>query len=446
MLVRLAMLVRSPHRPAPSLAAKAAAVACFSSAAFAGDGEGESAGRSGGVDESAVESAPLLKRETLLGDWGGLRRTLGERGIGWDLSYTTVYAGVFRGDVRDKDFDWGHRFDAFFRADTEQMGLWPGGRLHTHLEYRFGEAGERPFPRTGGLWPPNSMATFPLSSPEELVATSLFYTQDIGDRGSLMLGKINALDLLAGDPFFGGWGRDRFSNLAFTAPPSGVVPPVIVGVIYNYRLDPLTLTLMVFDPDDHTNDYWASDLFEDGVNLSAGVLWSGKIADRSSTLGLTATYSTREGVDLRDLALPPGLVAGTKEGSYNVAVSASHLFWESAIHPGKGLGVYGRAAIADGNPNPIDSSLAGGFAGYGLIPDRPDDVFGLGFYRYNFSDDLRLGIAPIIQFDNETGAEIFYNVAITPWMRVTADLQWVRPVRSEFRDTVAGGIRVSIDF
>jgi len=45
----------------------------------------------------------------------------------------------------------------------------------------------------------------------------------------MMVGKINAIDLLASHPFFGGWGTDRFWTVAFVAPPSGVVPPVIMG-------------------------------------------------------------------------------------------------------------------------------------------------------------------------------------------------------------------------
>lgn len=404
----------------------------------------------GGAEELALAGADgsgsLLIRDTLLDDWGGLRPALGEKGISWDLSFTSVFAGVIQGDVRDKDFDWGYRVDAFIRADTEKLGLWEDGGFHVHLESRFGEATERVVPRSGGLWPPNSAASFPLGDPERLVASSLYYQHRLGQQGALMIGKINALDLLANDPFFGGWGRDRFSNLAFVAPPSGVVPPVIMGGILNYRLEPVTYTLMVFDPDDRTNDYFPGDLFSDGVNVSLGAKWAGEIAGRASSLGVTATYSTQEGVDLRDLALPPGLVAGTKKGSYNVGVSVSHLLWESLVLPGKGLGLYARAAVADGNPNPINSSYVGGLSAHGLVPARPDDVFGLGLYHYDFSDDLRLGAAPLVEIGDESGVEVFYNAAFTPWFHVTTDLQWISPIRDEFDDTWAGGIRVSIDF
>lgn len=396
------------------------------------------------VEVLSEESPP--DRDALLGDWGWLGAALGENGITWDLSFTSVYAGVFEGGVMDKEFDWGHRVDMFARVDTGKLGIWDDGSFHFHLESKHGDSPRRPFPRSGGLWPPNSSATVPISGPDQLVASSIYYSHKVEDQGSLMLGKINALDLMAGDPFFGGWGRDRFSNIAFTAPPSGVVPPVFVGAIYSHRMEPFTFTFMAFDPNDRTDEYSMSGLFEDGVNLSLGSAWAGKVLDRTSSLGITGTYSTQEGVDLRDLMLPPGLVAGTKKGSYNIALNASHLFWESPDHRGRGLGAYVRAAIADGNPNPIQSSVVGGIAAYDVVPSRPDDVFGVGYYHYNFSDDLRIGAAPLVALESETGIEAFYSFAITGWFHFSAGLQWIDPARGDFPDSWLGGVRASIDF
>jgi hypothetical protein len=51
------------------------------------------------VEVEALSDDSLFNRDTLLGDWGGLRPSLGEKGITWDLSFTSVYAGV----------NWGQR-------------------------------------------------------------------------------------------------------------------------------------------------------------------------------------------------------------------------------------------------------------------------------------------------------------------------------------------------
>ena len=121
-----------------------------------------------------------------------------------------------------------------------------------------------------------------------------------------MLGKINAIDLLASHPLFGGWGTDRFWNIAFVAPPSGVVPPVIMGGVLTHSFAPYSLTAMVFDPNDQTTDYSINRLFDDGVNISLGLSWSGELARRKSGAGITATYSTAEGTDWSQIGLPPG--------------------------------------------------------------------------------------------------------------------------------------------
>jgi porin len=203
---------------------------------------------------------------------------------------------------------------------------------------------------------------------------------------------------------------------------------------------------MLPNPLDRTGDYWIDELFEEGVNLSFGTTWSGPIASRASSISLTGTYSTKDGADLSSLLLPPDLKGGEKDGSFNVALGFSHLLVESPGRPGKGLGVYGKAAIADGNPNPIQASFVGGFTGHGIVPGRRDDVFGLGYYYYNLSDDLQSSLAGALPLDDEQGLEVFYNFALTGWLRLTADLQWIDPARARFSDAWVAGLRASVAF
>jgi porin len=389
-----------------------------------------------------AEPPPSRYADTLTGNWGGLRDRLADHGILFDLSFTQYYDGLFQGERRN-DWEFGGRADAFLHLDTGKLGLWQGGGFHVHGESRFGDA---PGQRGGALWPLNTGLVLPLGDEGDIVASSIYLTQKLGDSGMLMLGKINAVDLLASDPFFGGWGRDRFQNIAFVAPPSGVVPPTIIGAVLSYMVDPLSLTFMAFDPDDRTNDYWPDDLFDKGVNLSLGVTWAGKIAGRASSIGVTGTYSTKDGADLGQLLLPAELKTGDKDGAYNVSLGFSHLLYESNSQPGKGFGVYAKGAIADGNPNPIQSSVVAGLAGHGVIPGRPLDSFGIGYFFYNFSDDLQDAVLPLISFDDEQGLEVFYNLAVTPWFRLTTDLQVIAPARSSEETAVYGGLRANITF
>ena len=389
----------------------------------------------------AEEAGPsLMQRNMLTGNWGGLRNQLLEKGVKLNLEFTEYYQGMFSGEGND-DFEFGGRADALVDFDTEKLGLWNGGGFHTHLTYRFGEI---PVFRGGALWPPSTGSILPLGKEDDVVGTSLYLSQRFGGSASLILGKINAVDLLANDPFFGGWGNHRFMNIALVAPPSGVLPPVIMGAIFNYRIVPYNLTFMVYDPQDRTGDYWPDGLFSDGVNLSLGGTWAGNLFGRVSSINLTGIYSTEEKIDLREIALPPELRTGTKEWAYNISIKVTHLLLESATHPGQGLGFYAKGAVADGNPNPIEASLSGGFAGHKLVRGRPSDVFGIGYFYYNFSKDLKSALRPLFNFNDEQGVEIYYNLAVTPWFRVTADLQWLDPATGSIDDSWVGALRANV--
>lgn len=81
-----------------------------------------------------------------------------------------------------------------------------------------------------------------------------------------------------------------------------------------------------------------------------------------------------------------------------------------------------------------------------MFPGRHDDTFGVGYYYYDFSDDLQEAVGPLIEFDDEQGLEVFYNVAVTPWFHVSADLQVIDPVRGASDTAVLGGLRASVRF
>ena len=74
-----------------------------------------------------------------------------------------------------------------------------------------------------------------------------------------------------------------------------------------------------------------------------------------------------------------------------------------------------RFGASDGNPNPIQYSFITGIGGKGVVPGRPDDTFGLGVARTQFSSafvpflrqQLNLGL------QREDAIEMYYNVSVT---------------------------------
>ena len=95
-----------------------------------------------------------------------------------------------------------------------------------------------------------------------------------------------------------------------------------------------------------------------------------------------------------------------------------------------------------------------------MIPTRAQDRFGIGYYYLKLSGELRDTFPPLllkrIGLDHEQGVEIFYNIAITPWLHLTPDLQFIDAGRNKSPILTAGGksigtaivsaLRIKIDF
>lgn len=336
----------------------------------------------------------------------------------------TGFVDVVAAGDGDDDPKFTGRVDLFTDFSSEGLGLWKGTMLRTHFEWRESETGAAATGRAGAVLPINTGAFLP-NSGEGPELTSLYVFQNLGPATFLMVGKINAVDLLESDPFYGGMGNKRFQNIAFVAPPSGVIPPVIMGGMLIHQEGPVGITAMLFDPKDRTHDYWVDGLFASGVNMSLGGKWGGAIDGRSSSIGLTATYSSARGVDFRDILLPPEIERSTKKGSYNIALQFSHLLVPAQSDSSKGLGLYGQAAISDGNPNAIQSFFIGGLAGHALIQGRENDSFGIGGFYYNFSNSLQSTASPLVDLNDEAGLEAWYSFAFSPNVALSLDAQLI---------------------
>ena len=104
-----------------------------------------------------------------------------------------------------------------------------GAVSHSHGEYNFGESLNG---RGGTIAPVNTALYFPgIEGGDAYDLSSVYLGQRFGDSVSLLVGKINIVDLASTKPFMGGAGIDAFWNSVFVATPSGTVPPYLLGAI-----------------------------------------------------------------------------------------------------------------------------------------------------------------------------------------------------------------------
>ncbi len=382
------------------------------------------------VNADATRAASWLASDTLTGDWAGHRTSLKEEyGITLAPRLTQFYQGLAAGDG-DHDFEYGSKADLLLNADLSKLGFWKGLSLTVHAEYNFGES----INGAGGtLVPPNTALIFPgMEGSDAFDLSSVYFTQHFSKSVSLLLGKINMMDLAAVKPFMGGAGIDSFWNLTFVAPPTGVVPPYLFGALMSVRTEPANFGLWVYDPNSVVNKTGFEEPFANGVTIRGSVDFPVIIGGLSGNQRFVALYSTESNADLSDLGdtfLPPFPpdYPDIKDSNYYFAYSFDQTLYRVSENSREGFGLFGQFGISDGNPSKLYWSALVGIGGTGLIPGRSRDNWGIAYYYDTPSPDLKESLSPLLKIRDEQGMEIFYNFAVTPSFTVGVDLQVINP-------------------
>lgn len=403
-----------------------------------------------GQDASeAVRLESLLSRPSLLDGEGGPKQALRARGITVDFSLTQVYQGLVSGDG-DKSWQYGGKADAYATFDGAKLGLWKGFYVSLHQEWQYGEDANAQ--GAGVLLPVDTALGLPRLGGHDH-DTSLLFTQYFSEQASLTVGKFNMMDVLSKTPILGGGGVDTFMNMGLALPVTGITPPYVLGASLTLKTEPAIFNVFVYDPRNAQDWDVIQSPFSDGTTVLASVTVPVKIAGLSGFQGLKVIVGNQEGYDLRDapqLLLPPQAqgAIGTKDDRWFASYSFQQYLYQDPANPSQGWGLFGQISVSDGNPNVIEASGLIGIGGTSFLPGRSLDRWGVAYFRYNVSDDLKAGLNALglNLAGDEQGVEAYYNLALTPWYRVTADIQYIDTVRNDRDDAVFLGLRSQVKF
>lgn len=396
------------------------------------------------VSNSVPASESIWTRPTLSGDWHGLRPKLKDYGVTLGLKLTQFGSGMASGEG-SKDWQYGGKLDLYLTLNGAQAGLWKGLFITVRGEQNYG----RDLDGTGGtLVPLNASLAFPGPDDGDL---GLEITQKLSDTFALKFGKLNMVDAAKATPIKGGGGIDTFLNTALAVPVTGLMPPEVFGAFLNVSTKPVSYVLAMYDPISAAGRTGFESPFSEGVSFRASATLTAQPLGRQGYYGVKAMCSTMQGFDLRsipDLLLPPqsGAVMGTRGHPYYCGVSVQQYLFQDATNPKRGWGFFGEIGFSDGNPTAQQWAGYLGFGGAGLLPGRTEDRWGVAVFRNSLSSHLVDGLKPLVELRDEQGLEIFYNVAVTPWFRVTPDLQIVTPFVEGYPNAVFATLRANIKF
>lgn len=401
--------------------------------------------RAGDAPPANPYSGDIWTRSTLSGDWWGVRNQLAEKGITIDMSLTQAAQGIVGGG---KDTGWqysGGRGDFNFLLDTQKLGLWPGGFLTVEAEGNFTPADtlrKSINGRTGALMPVNSNQIYPTPAGDNFNLPALNFAQFLSPYFGLVIGKLATVTSTSGDmnEFAHGKGDTQFMNMALNINPIllTTVPysTLGTGIIVLPTKDPTQaiVNLLVVSSTGKASTSGFNDL--DGNNLS--IIGEGRLT--TGFFGLTghqllgAVFSNRKfsSIDQSARFVFENGAFEAKKGSWNIHYNFDQYLYEPKKGSGQGIGVFGRFGASDGNPNFMHFFYSLGVGGKGMFDSRPHDRFGLGFYFIDVNNPKLQGLFQTRKLlRDEYGFEAFYNIAITPWLQLTPDIQIVRGAQKD---------------
>lgn len=400
-----------------------------------------------GDSKLSAETSPpssIWTRPTLGGDWAGLRPLLDEHGVSFQVEWTQFGSGMTSGEG-PKNWQYGGKGDFYLKINGAKAGLWEGLFIDVRGEQNYGRNVNG---QGDTMLPNNASLAFPGAREGDL---GVEITQKFSDAVALKFGKLNMVDAAKATPIKGGGGIDTFMNTALAVPPSGLIPPEIFGAFFSVNTKTVNYAVAVYDPLSAAQRTDLEDPFRDGVSFRASATLKVKPFGLPGFYGVKAMYSTMHAFDLRsipDLILPPedNAVLPTRSNPFFVGVSVQQFLHQDANDPKQGWGFFGEFGRSDGNPTRQEWAAYVGIGGTGLIPGRSGDRYGIGGFQNSLSDYLVDGLSPLIHLRDEQGVEAFYNAAITPWLHVSADLQWVRPYLEDSSNAVFATVRTNIKF
>lgn len=388
-------------------------------------------------------SGELGFRSTLTGDWGGARNYLANKGVIFDLTLTQIFQGILGGG-KSEGAEWGARGDLTITVDTQKLGLWPGGFLT--LEFEGNVSTEPPIAdsvngQTGALMPVNTNQLFPIPNGNNLKIPAWNFAQFLSPYAGLFLGKLDTIPSGDMNEFAHGKGDYQFFNTSFNFNPVvDLISPYSTiggGLIVLPTKDPAAaiVNFSVLQTNgtadfDSIEDLSGNKLTFAGEARVKTDLFFGFTGHQLIGGGYSNETFTSLDQSLRFIIQNRSLQQ--KKGSWMVYYNFDQFLYETQKGSGKGVGLFGRFGASDGNPNPLHYFFSIGIGGKGIVPTRPMDSFGIGWYYIVIGHPQFTGpLATRSFFRNEQGVEAYYDLAITPWMRLTPDIQVISPAQQQ---------------
>jgi porin len=402
----------------------------------------------------------LARSNYLLGDMWGLRPFLSQYGISFALQETSEVLGNVSGGVKT-GFEYDGLTTMLLQLDTSRAFNWYGGTFNVSGLQSHGR--NLSADKLGTLQTASGIEADRATRLWELWYDQKFLDED---RADVKLGQ-QSLDqefmvsenaLLFVNTMFG-WPMVPSADLPGGGP---AYPLSALGVRGRWRpADPVTLLLGVFNgspsPNNAIPDSQMANPSGTSFPLNGGVLAIAELqysypslgtmlyADQPEALARTyrlgVWYDTESFADLRldntGTSLASLATTGVPQqhrGNYSIYAVADQEVWQDPNEADRTINLFGRAmGTPEIDRNLVVFSLNAGLTFHEPFLHRDDDTFGIGLGWAKVSS-RQAALDRDTQFfsgtftpaqSSETFVEVTYQYAVTPWLQLQPDIQYV---------------------
>lgn len=411
----------------------------------------------------------------MLGDWGGTRTELAERGYDFTLGYVGEMGSNLHGGYdHDKTARYSDQFTLGTHLDLQKILGWHATEFQLTVTERHGDniSNDRiNDPRVGGF----TSAQEVWGRGETWRLTQLWIKQQYFD---------GALDVKIGRF---GEGEDfnsfpcDFQNLAFCGSQVG---NWVGGIWYNwpvsqwamrvkYRLSPeLYAQVGAYEQNpsnlESGNGFKLSGSGTQGAVLPIELVWTPTFSGLKGEYRAGYYYSSAKATDVyKDSNDQPAALSGQAYRSS----SSKHGFWLGAQQQvtslasdhSRGLSVFANATLHDKKTNAIDNYVQAGVVYKGPFDARAKDDIGFALARVHANPAYRKNAQAsnaaqgLDDYDNpaflpvqdtEYSAELYYGIHLANWLTVRPNLQYIRHPGGvgQVDDALIGGLKIQSSF
>ena len=414
-------------------------------------GADEQATPTGAAPQRQTATAPddacgcPAERDTLTDNWLGLGRPLDEAGLAVALGLTQICQHNLHGGLSThrRSGRYAGSYDLEIDADLEALAKLPGGRLYLLARGSWSDGVDPP--SVGSLFGANADA----AADRAIDVWQLFYEQAVLP-GKLWV-RLGKIDLTGGfecrgcpasfdGSQFANDETGQFLNGALVNNPTIPFPdPGRAAIVHLEAVEGWYVSAAAADADAdvretglrtglHGRDEFFS-IFETG--LTPRLASPRGPLQGAYRVGLWYSGATRERFD-----------GGSKRDDVGCYASCGQCLWKENRQEDdeQGLGAFARYGLAHADANEVKGFWSAGVQYQGLLPSRDDDVVGLGVAQGRLSRQAGLTER------HETALELYYKIAVTHWLEIAPEIQYVINPGGAGGDAVVAGVRVQIAF